>query len=149
MNRATRVVIKDEENTRNNIVRFLEKTKCASTTSRVNDSTRQKLITTVGMEGFVLFHYYVGKQNIPDFLFMDEVAARALVTPVRKISALRRKLIKNYWFLQYNEYFDTKTNEYVIRTILGKANVLANTKRGELALENNLDKMFGSDTLED
>lgn len=129
MERVQKVVIYDEKRTRNNIVRFCEKTKCAATTSRVNGHTRQELIKSVGMEGFVLFHYYVDKQNVPDFLFLDHIAARALVTSDRKIASLRRRLIKESWFLQYNEYFDKKTDQYVIRTLLGRDNIINNKQR--------------------
>ena len=129
MKHSEKVIIYDEVKTRNNIVRFLESTKCAATTSRVNDTTRLQLIKSVGMDGFVLFHYYVGRQNVPDFLFLDVAASKALATPERRIANIRRKLIKAKWFLQYNEYFDKRTSEYVIRTILGMGNVLNHLDR--------------------
>ena len=147
MNRIPRVIIKDETRTINNIVRFLEKTRCTATKSRVNSTTRKELIAEVGMEGFVLFHYYVGRQNFPNFLFTDGATAQALGLPIRKVATIRKRLIKTGWFLQYNVGVDPKTKEYMIRTILGKQNVLDARRKGKEKLEEDLKEMFPKDEL--
>ena len=142
MQRIPRVLIHEDQPTRNNIVRYLEKTRCQATTSRVSDAARKELILTVNPYSFILFHYYVGKQNVPNFLFTDKQASRALGLSIKKVTKARKDLIKAGWFLQYNEYFDKKTNEYVIRTILGKDNIIKYMKN-KSTREDNLKEMFG------
>jgi hypothetical protein len=138
-----RLIIRDPKNTRNNIVPFEEDAKCVPTRWHVKKKTKLELLTEVGDAGYILFHDYVTRQGKRRTLFADTSSARALGWSVRKVKEVRRKLVKTGWFIQYNEYYDKTTDEYVIRTILGKDNIIRYLKLEHGKGNKKLDKMFG------
>ena len=142
MSRIPRVIIHEDMPTINIVTPYEDDLTSDDYTEYLGDEITKELLQEVGSGGFILFSYYVGKQDIPDFLFTDERASKDLGIPIKKIAYIRRKLIKAGWFLQYNEYFDKKTNEYVIRTILGKDNIIKYMKN-KSTREDNLKEMFG------
>jgi len=74
----------------------------------LSNEERSTLISKLGDAGYILCEFYYSKYGVPDYLYSDISAARALGWSIRKVQRTRIGLINIGWFLQETAIYPDK-----------------------------------------